>query len=80
MQVTYGFHDILSRGADFHCMMSKLNVICKVRADLALLATQEFVSHNKAPQSQSHRWNSKYWNLSQACPRSVPIHLPKADL
>jgi hypothetical protein len=36
MHVTYGFHDVLSWGADFQGMMSELSRICRVCADLAL--------------------------------------------
>jgi hypothetical protein len=36
MHVTYGFHDILSRSANFHVMISERNVTCEVCADLAL--------------------------------------------
>jgi hypothetical protein len=35
MHVTYSFHNVLSRGADFHKMMSELK-ICKLCVYLAL--------------------------------------------
>jgi len=38
MQITYGFHDVLSWGADFHGMMSEPNVIREICADLALFS------------------------------------------
>jgi hypothetical protein len=53
MHVTYGFHDVLSRGADFQGMISELNVICKVCADLALFGGKKFVSHDKTPSNSN---------------------------
>jgi hypothetical protein len=44
MHVTYSFHDVLSRGADFHGMMNELEVICKVSAYLALFDGTEILS------------------------------------
>jgi hypothetical protein len=40
MHDTYGFHDVLSWGADFQGMMNELSVICKVCADLALFRSK----------------------------------------
>ena len=42
MLVTYGFHNVLSRVADFYGMMSELNVVCKIYADLALFGGTKF--------------------------------------
>jgi hypothetical protein len=44
MHVTYSFHDVLSRGADFQGMMSELRLICKACADLALFGGNKRLS------------------------------------
>ena len=50
MHVTYGFDDVLSRGANFHRMMSEPSLICKACTDLALFGGKKtFVSHGKMP-------------------------------
>lgn len=44
MHVTYGFHDVLSRGANFHRTVSELDVIREVCADLALFSSTKRLS------------------------------------
>jgi hypothetical protein len=50
MHVTYGFHDVLSWSADFQGMMSKLSVICKVCADLALFRSKNLSVMIRCPE------------------------------
>ena len=50
---TYGFHNVLSWGADFQGIMGELCVICKVCTDLALFGGNERVSHGKTLNSNS---------------------------
>jgi hypothetical protein len=44
LDVAYGFHDVLSWDAGFHEMISELNVIYKVCADLALFSSNKILS------------------------------------